>query len=247
MAQSMNTGNSIQPLRNVAALATLIKRVEGRQYGLPGMAVFYGPTGLGKTFAASHAAARLDAIHISIQALWTKKTLLNAVLRELGIVPKKTMAEMMEQVNAGLAIAGRTLLVDEADYAIDRGMIEMLRDMQDGSSKPVILIGMEMLPQKLRKWELVDGRILEWTAAEPADLRDTKLLASVYAPDLEIDGALMERIMRVNKGSVRRISVDLAHVKEQARLQGEAVMTLDKWGDAPFLRGEAPSPREGLL
>lgn len=247
MTHRKNTGNSIKPLRNVAALATLIKRVEGRAFGLPGMAAFYGPTGLGKTFAGAYAAANLDAIHITVQKMWTKKTLLSAILRELSIVRRPTMAEMMDQVNEGLAIAGRPLLIDEADYAVDRGMIEIIRDMHDGSSMPVILIGMEMLPQKLRRWELVDGRMLAWTAAEPADFRDARMLAEFYAPDIALDDALIERIVSVNKGSVRRISVDLAYVKEQSRLQGVGAMTLDQWGDAPFLRGEAPAPREGLL
>lgn len=246
MTQTRSLGNSIQPLRNVALLTTLIKRVNQRSFGLPGMATFYGPTGFGKTFAACHAAMAMDAIHVSIQKLWTKKTLLTAILTELSLVPKKTMAEMMMQVNEGLAIAGRPLIIDEADYAVERGMIEIIRDFHDGSSVPVILIGMELLPQKLKKWELVDGRMLEWTGAEPADLRDVQMLAKVYAPGIRIDDALLQRILVENNGSVRRICTDLAHVLEQANLQGVRSMTLDAWGDAPFLRGDAPAPRKGL-
>ena len=247
MTQSMSLGNSIRPLRNVAALTTLIKRVEGREFGLPGMAVFYGPTGFGKTYAACHASAVQKAIHIPVQRLWTQKTLLTAILRELSIVPRKTLAEMMMQANEALAAAQRPLIIDETDYAIERGMIEIIRDFHDGSHVPVILIGMEMLPQKLRKWELVDGRILSWVAAEPADLRDARLLADIYALGVKIDDALLKRILQTNKGSVRRISTDLAHVLEQSKLQGVREMTLDAWGDAPFLRGDAPGPREGLL
>lgn len=247
MTQSMDLGNSIRPLRNVAALTTLIKRVEGRVYGLPGMAVFYGPTGFGKTFAACHASAVQKAIHIPVQRLWRPKTLLEAILRELSIVPRGSIPNLMMQVNEGLAAAQRPLIIDEADYAVERGMIEIIRDFYDGSDVPVILIGMEMLPQKLRKWELVDGRILSWVAAEPADLRDTRLLAGVYAKGIDVDDALLGRILEINKGSVRRISTDLAHVLEQSNLQGVAKMTLDAWGDAPFLRGDAPAPREGLL
>ena len=246
MTQSMDLGNSIRPLRNVAALVSLIKRVEGRQFGLPGMATFYGPTGFGKTYAAIHAAVALDAIHVSIQKMWTKKTLLGAILRELSIPPAKTMAEMMMQVNDGLARSGRTLIIDEADYAVARGMIEIIRDFHDGSSMPVILIGMEELPQKLRAWELVDGRMLAWAPAEPADLRDAQLLAQVYAKGIDVDDALLERIVAQHRGSVCRISTDLAYVLEQSRLQGVMEMTLDAWGDAPFLRGDAPAPRRGL-
>lgn len=85
MTQRMNTGNSIMPLRNVAALATTIHRVENRRFGMPGMATFSGPTGLGKTFAAGHAVANLNAVYISIQKLWTTKEMLTSVLRELAI------------------------------------------------------------------------------------------------------------------------------------------------------------------
>lgn len=247
MARKMDLGNSIRPLKNVAALAALIRRLETRAFGLPGMAAFYGPTGLGKTYAACHAGVALDAIHVAVQKLWTKKTLMTAILRELSIVPSRTMAEMMMQVNEGLAIAGRTLIVDETDYAIERDMIEIIRDMHDGSHVPVILIGMELLPQKLRKWELVDGRMLDWVAAQPADLRDARLLAHVYAEGIEVDDALLAHIVEINKGSVRRISVDLAHVLEKSRQLGAKSMTLDAWGEAPFLRGQAPGPREGML
>ncbi|MDK3072728.1 ATP-binding protein [Sedimentitalea sp. JM2-8] len=246
MTQHMALGNSIQPLRNVAALVTLIKRVQKRGFGLPGMATFYGPPGFGKTYAACHAAAALDAIHIPVQKLWTKKTLLTSILNELSIVPRPTMADMMMQVNEGLALSGRPLIIDEADYAVARGLIEIIRDFHDGSSMPVILIGMEMLPQKLSKWELVDGRMLAWVGAEPADLRDAQMLARVYARDIVIDDALLERIVTVNKGNARRISTDLAHVNEQSLMQGSKRMTLDAWGDAPFLRGEAPAPRRGI-
>jgi DNA transposition AAA+ family ATPase len=246
MTQKLNLGNSTQPLRNVAALSTLIKRVEGRAFGLPGMAVFHGPTGLGKTFACGHAAVHLDAIYVSVDDTWTKKTLLTAILKELRTPPARTIADMMAQASPALAKAGRTLIIDEADDAVDRNLIPTLRHLHDKSSMPIILVGMEKLPQKLRKWELVDGRVLSWVPAETADMRDAWMLAKVYAPGITLDEALMQKIVEVNNGSVRRISVDLAYVTERSRLEGTDVMTLDAWGDAPFLRGSAPMPREGM-
>lgn len=153
----------------------------------------------------------------------------------------------MEMVNEGLASAGRTLIIDEADYAVDRGMIEVIRDMHDRSGMPVVLIGMELLPQKIRKWPLVDGRILTWTQAPPIDLRDARMLAEHYAPGIEIDDALIELVMTQNAGDARKMTTDFAHVLEQSALQGTTTMTLDKWGKAPFLRGEAPKPRSEYL
>lgn len=243
MAQNMNTGNSIRPLRNVVLMTQLIKRLQGRAMGLSGMGVFYGPSGFGKTFAAAYAAASLDAIHVSVQELWTKKTLIEQVLEELGQDPQRTIAGSMKKVNQALAIARRPLIIDETDYAIARNMIGVIRDMHDGSQVPVILIGMERLPQKLRKWELVDNRILEWTAAEPADLTDAKMLAEQYAAGIEVGEDLIAHILNKHQGRVRRMVTDFAYVLEQANVQGLTSMSLDEWGQAPFLRSNAPQPR----
>lgn len=244
MTQGLNLGNRVKPLRNVAALNALIGRVKNRSFGLPGIAVFFGPPGFGKTFACIQASVNHDAIHISVQKMWTKKTLLTEILRELSITPANTLAEMMKQVNQGLAMADRPLIIDEADYAIDRGMIEIIRDMFDGSEVPVILIGMERLPQKIKAWKLVDGRVLAWVAAEPANLRDVSLLAQNYAEEIEIDDTMLEHIMRINRGNARRISTDLAYLVEACRTQGHTKMTREMWGDQPLFRGEAPMPRD---
>jgi DNA transposition AAA+ family ATPase len=246
MTKHKGIGNNIKPLANVAALVTLVKRLEKRQFGLPGMGVFCGPTGFGKTFACASVSANSGAIHISVQKLWTKKTLLTSILRELDIAPAKTMADMAQQINEGLATVERTLIIDEADYALDRGMIEIIRDMHDGSSVPVVLVGMELLPEKLKRFELVDGRILSWQQAEPADLRDTRMLAEVYASGYDLDDGLLEHIRALHKGQVRRICTDLAHVVEYCRSINLTSMSLHEWGDQPFLRGEAPGPRGGL-
>lgn len=246
MSQSISIGNSVQPLRNVTALAMQIKMLENRQHGLPGMGVFYGPPGYGKTQAAIYAAAALDAIHISVQELWTRKTLLTQVLRELGAPARGSLADMMMQANESLAMAGRTLIIDEADYAIQKGLIQIIRDFSDGSQVPVILIGMEELPQKLRKWELVDSRVLNWTAAEPATLKDATLLAMYYAPNITIGDDLLSHILARNTGNARLTSIDIAYVNEHADTLGVDAISLKDWGQTPFLRGDAPIARRGL-
>lgn len=246
MSENMEIGNSIQPLRNVAALAQLIKNLDGRKHGLPGMGVFHGPPGYGKTMAAVYAASALDAIHISVQELWTRKTLLQQVLRELGVAPEKTLADMMMQANQHLAIAARPLIIDEADYAVQRGLIQIIRDFHDGSDVPVILIGMEKLPQKLRKWELIDSRVKSWVAAQPANLKDARYLADFYAEGITIEDGLLQHILDRNTGNVRRTVVDIDFVHEQCKTMGLKEMTLQDWGKTSFPRDEAPAPRVGL-
>lgn len=246
MSQNMEIGNSVQPLRNVAALSKLIKGLENRQHGLDGMGVFYGPPGYGKTHAAVFAASALDAIHISVQELWTRKTLLKQVLRELGVAPVSSQAEMLMQANEALAMANRPLIIDEADYAVQRGLIPLTRDFHDGSGVPTILIGMEELPQKLRKFEMVHSRVLIWTPAQPADLKDVRLLANYYGQGITFDDPLLQHIIARNTGNVRYAARDIAHVKSHCQLQGVTSMTLADWGKTPWPQDEAPVPRRGL-
>jgi hypothetical protein len=90
MSQQMEIGNSVQPLTNVAAMATLVKELQGRTFGMPGLGVFYGYPGYGKTFGAIYCATTFDVIHISMQGDWTKKTFLERLLMELGVPAKSS-------------------------------------------------------------------------------------------------------------------------------------------------------------
>lgn len=55
MTESNRQFNSVAPLRNVVAMVQLVDRVISRAPTLPGMAVFYGPSGYGKSSAATYA------------------------------------------------------------------------------------------------------------------------------------------------------------------------------------------------
>ena len=246
MSQKLSLGNKVKPTTNVVALNQLIKQVVNKEDDLPGMAVFYGPPGFGKTFGCIFAQVQHDAIHITIQKLWTKKTLLSEILRELSILPGRTLADMMRQVNEGLAIANRPRIIDEADYAVARGMIEIIRDIHDGSQVPVILIGMEEFPQKLQRWELVDSRVLVWLGAEPASLRDVRLMFGKYDDDFTIDDAMLDDIRKVNNGNARRIMKDLAYVIEISRREGTSAISSETWGNRPYFQTRAPAPRRGI-
>lgn len=234
--------NPVRPLRNVQRLVQLVDRLNNAAFGLERMAVFYGPPGFGKSFAASHCIVAYGAVHIVVQDLWSKSTFLKAVLEELGIKPRGTLADMGRQVQEGLAQTGRTLIVDEADRAAKRGMIEMIRDIHDNSACSVILIGEENLPQSLKKWERVHSRMLEWVGAEPADARDLRMLADHYCPGVEIEDELLAKILKDTSGSIRRITTNCARIKEMATVKGISRVGLADL-DIGLYVGEPPSGR----
>ena len=244
LTEDITPVNSIAPLKNVTLMNALVERVMNRSPGLPGMATFHGFSGYGKTSAATYVAAKHRCYHIQVKSVWTQKKLCQSVLLALGIQPAKTIADMVDQIGEELALSGRPLLVDEADFLVQKRMIEVVRDIYESSAAAtIILIGEELLPGKLKAWERVHGRMLDWVAAQPASLADAKHLTGLYCPGVEIEAELLARLHEASSGSVRRICVNLDRIRELARTQGLDAVGAKEWGQRTFFQGTPPHAR----
>ncbi len=208
--------NTVAPLRNVALLAGLVERVVNRPLGLPGMGCFYGPSGYGKTFACIYVANKFRSYHVQVKSVWTRKKLCLSILQEMGVQPAATIPDMVDQIGQELSLSRRPLLIDEADFLVSKGMIEVIRDIYESSQGTVILVGEENLPHKLKVWERVHGRMLDWVAAQPGSLADTKHLARLYCRGVTVVDDLLTSLHEASAGSVRRICVNLDRVREKA-------------------------------
>lgn len=243
MTQPIIPVNTVAPLANVSLCMAAIQRAVERQPHLPGMVVFYGPSGYGKSTAAAYVRNKLDAVYVECKSSWTKKALLTEILLETGLQPAKTIYEMSNQINEYLADTGRALIVDEMDHLVEKKAVETIRDIYEGSQAPILLIGEEQLPAKLERWERFHGRILDWTGAQGVSLEDVAHLARLYCPELDIDEHLLIKIHTLAKGSARRVCVNLANVQEQAQRQGSGSISAHECPDRMLYTGKAPSRR----
>lgn len=234
---------TIATLRNVGRLLALVDRLQSRSDGVPGMGCFYGFSGLGKSMASSFVANTTGAIHVQVKSVWTNKRLCEAILDELGLQSRGTAADMVDLIADALARDNIPLLIDEADFLVKKGMIEIVRDLYEMSEMPVILIGEELLPQKLKRWERVHGRIRSWVSAELADDRDFDLLREIRCPGIEIDPQLVAAIKKASNGSARRMVVNLDAVEEASRRVGRNRVSLEDCEDHTLFTGEAPLGR----
>ncbi|MBB4016704.1 hypothetical protein GGR16_001710 [Chelatococcus caeni] len=211
------------PLKNVAAFNGLIKRVINRAPDLPGMACFFGRSGLGKTKAATYGANVTRATYVEVGQFTTAKSLLRSILVELGQRPRGAIADMVEQAIMVLAADPmRPLIVDEAHFIAQKRFVDLLRELHDKSLAPVILIGEETLPGQLEAFERVHNRMLEFVQAVPCDVEDARLLARSYCPELDIDDARLAQIVDAERGNTRRIVVRFARELEESRRLGRA-------------------------
>lgn len=231
----------IAAIYNLELVRTAAERLNSRTAGLPGIAVMYGPAGYGKTTASLAIANELRAYFVQMRSAWGRKALLEKILIEMGAKPHGTIPQMLDQVCEQLATSGRMLIIDEFDYCTrNDGLIELVRDIYEGSQATLLLLGEEMLPQKLKKWERFHSRVLSWIPAQPVSLNDARSLAPIYCPEIHVSDDLLEHLVKLSGGSVRRVSVNLASVYEAASLEGWDMVSRKDWADRPVYTGEAP-------
>jgi DNA transposition AAA+ family ATPase len=232
------------PLRNVAAMNVLVERLIARGAHLPGFGVFHGPSGYGKTYAAIYAQNMTGGPRIEVGDSWTKKTLLRAILKEEGLnEPRGTVADLAEQAIIRLSEPNHPpLFIDEADKLVDKGMMELVREVQEGSQCPFILIGEELLPQKLERNERAHNRVLEFVMAEACNLDDARKLATALAPDHRFGDDLLGRVVAESEGRARRIVTNIDRLVEWARGAGTREIT-DATYDGSLYTGRSPVRR----
>ena len=246
MTQMESPINNIAPLANVVRLQTLAVRLQNRAHGLPGIGCYFSPAGFGKSTSGIFLTNSMGACHIQALPFGGIKNLLTMIVNELGVRPAKQVSDLFLQAVAQLQKTNRILIIDEADQILTDRTIEMLRLLHDATEVPLILMGEENLPQKLKRWERVHSRILSWVAAEPVTIEDIGFLAPIYAAGVTLDADMRAAILTASSGSIRNASTNIAFVSEFAASKGIKRLSLAEWGSKPFHTGEAPTARAQL-
>ena len=234
---------TVAPITNVGMCMRALQRIQHRDEHLPGMAVFYGPAGYGKSIAASYGANKTRAYYVECKSSWTKKALLLATAKEMGIDPAKTLYELCDQISEQLVLSQRPLIIDELDHIVEKKAVEIVRDIYEGSHAPILLIGEEKLPAKLERWERFHSRILDFVPAQPVSQSDTEVLCQLYSPEVAIANDLMKEVLTLAKGSVRRVCVNISRIRSYGLAEGLSRIDRDIWGKQPLYTGRAPARR----
>lgn len=244
MNQIVNTApgyGTVAPLKNVAAAYAVAQKIIDRPAGVDGLGLFFGPSGYGKSKASTYIQNKTNAIYLEVFDFWTKRTFCEILLSELGIDrPRGTIATMMMQALRLLQDdPNRLMIIDEADKLVDKGMIELVRDIYKGARIPVLLVGEEQLPQKLARYERCENRVTAYGMANPSDLDDARALAKIYHPRLMFGDDLLAEVVRQTRGVASRVVTSLAEIGQFARANGLAqVGHADYTGN--YFTGQAP-------
>lgn len=235
---------TVAPLTNVAATLGAVRAAQARTHGLPGLVVLHGPSGWGKTTAACYTAVQCRAYYVQAQTLWSRGDFIEACCRELGLSVKGTAAAKADAIAEQLALSRRPLLIDEAHVLCARATgAGALKDIHDATDGTILLIGEEVLPQSMTRYERLHGRVLEWVSAAPCSVADAQALTRIYAPEVSVARDLLERLVQLAKGSVRRVAVNLDRIRTEAATMGWTDVDLARWGERALYTGEPPARR----
>lgn len=155
------TRNCLNAEKSVSALVN-------RDRSLPGLGLWYGRWGLGKSSVANWIYSMFPVLYIVIERLWRPRRLLEEFceIMQLGS-PHYRLDRLSDQVADGLRKWNQPVLVDEADYLLKNSvMLDVLRDLHDKTGTPFILIGMEKLHSDLQRFGQFFSRILPASIVE---------------------------------------------------------------------------------
>ena len=148
--------------QNVKRFITLMEELKKLPPNIPKLAMVYGEHGLGKTHSVIWWATRNDAIYVRANNEINQNGLLKLIVEELGERPFFSMQDNFNLILKHLRIEPKIIIVDEVDYLFNyHNAIEILRDIQDNTGVPILLVGMGMLDKKLARLK-VSSKIIFW-------------------------------------------------------------------------------------
>ena len=161
--------------QNVKRFITLMEELKKLPPNIPKLAMVYGEHGLGKTHSVIWWATRNDAIYVRANNEINQNGLLKLIVEELGERPFFSMQENFNLILKHLRIEPKIIIVDEVDYLFNyHNAIEILRDIQDNTGVPIVLVGMGMVDKKIARLKHFNDRIYKKLKFEHFDEIDIK-------------------------------------------------------------------------
>lgn len=203
--------------KNAGRFLAGMEAVETPIGGRIGMALFFGPPGTGKTEMAQHYVAQRDLPYVRATDITSRRSLLSSIVAELGEAPMFRSDDLFRQAVDHLLEQPRPLFIDEVDYLMRGGMVEVLRDLNDMTNVPVIMIGMQHADKSLRRFAHFFDRITSVVRFEVLDEADVAGMAKQLC-EVELDQDACAFIHGNSQGKLRRITMWFARAEKVARV-----------------------------
>lgn len=202
---------------NVRKIYTLAETLIDRNNGTPGLGLFYGPPGLGKTEAAIHLHVQKDCVYLRAKTAWTVRWFLNDLLHELNEKEHGITKNAYDRLVEVLLTDPKLIIIDEVDHMLHDGkVIETMRDIHDETGNCFLLLGMQDAERKLKGHPHLYSRFADVMRAEAISKKEILEIADTLC-DIPMDESGAERLYDVTNGEFRKIITWLYALERKAK------------------------------
>src|SRR5574344_1986932 len=147
--------------QNVKKFIDLTEKLKSAPANLPKMALVYGDYGLGKSQTILWWVTNNDAIYVRCNHKMSPRWLLSEIVEELDEIPCYQSAHLFKQIEDKLKFNTKILVIEEIDVGLNKASaIEVVRDLHDKIGIPIVLVGMSLAEQKLKRFKHIYDRLL---------------------------------------------------------------------------------------
>ncbi len=203
--------------RNVKTFVGVASSLEGRDAGVPGLALVWGTRGLGKTRAALWYTAKNGCVYIRAKTRWSDSWLLQDIAVEIGLSfgARPTLKALFEGVVGNLKERPKLIVVDEINIC-SLSCLNTLRDVHDLSDNPFLFVGHEGVLQRLKPIGPLFDRLLYVSEFKPFSLDDLKDFAG-QCLDVPANDDALNKVVKLTQGNVRKSIVLLKGAENRAK------------------------------
>lgn len=184
----------------------------------PSLATVTSPAGRGKTEAAKKRATNSTAVYIPPMNKRTHTMLLREIAFELSKAKPHRTELCLEVIGDAMAKERRLLIIDEADL-LAMPLLEMLRNVNERYSCPIMLLGENELKGKVVSRRRIASRVRLNMEFAPLTQPDVVLFFK-KALDLELSPGITAIIHRHSEGDWRPVLTLAASIERAMKASG---------------------------
>jgi len=218
--------NTFAMTKNVQRFLAGVEMVQQPIKGRIGNALFYGPPGTGKTKVGQWYAAQNGIPYVRSRDITSRKTLLANISAELGLDDRRQTSGLFDQIVESQIDRPNPIIIDEVDYLVRGGVVEVLRDISDMTNTPIIMMGMEALDRKLKRFKHLYDRFTAIVRFELFDQKEVAALAGQIC-DVPLAEDAIAFIAREGEGKLRLTTTWFARAEQLAKRNKYDVITAD--------------------
>lgn len=185
--------------KNVKRFVSLMEELKTLPNNMQKIALVFGDHGLGKSQTIQWWADKNDSVYVRAVKGMSTRWLLSEIAEEIGKEPHWHSKETFELIEDYLRKNQKTIIIDEADYLVEKNSIETLRDLHDRTGCPIVIVGMGSIDRKLSKYPHLCDRIYKSYRFEAFDIVDIREIIEQIT-DLKFSDSALEFIsLRINQ------------------------------------------------